>query len=267
MPREINAAGYRLIKEFEAGPQGNSQPALTPYLCPAGVLTIGWGHIRTTRPGMVITRDEAQRLLDEDLDWAEECVDKTCPGSNDNEFASMVSLTFNIGAAGFKGSTAARLFNKGDKAGAAAAMLLWRKFKNPNTGQLEDSPGLIRRRGVEQALFLTPSDSVVAVPAVMAPLPIPAGELMPQAVAPPPSAASSKTVIAGGASVVAGATTIGAQIDTITPVINSITTMGASFQNLMKLGALTFSIIAFCAAGYMLYRYIQKRRNGEVLST
>ena len=38
MPREINAAGYRLIKEFEAGPLGNSQPALMPYLCPAGRL-------------------------------------------------------------------------------------------------------------------------------------------------------------------------------------------------------------------------------------
>ena len=44
MPREINAAGYRLIKEFEAGPLGNSQPALKPYLCPAGRWTNGWGN-------------------------------------------------------------------------------------------------------------------------------------------------------------------------------------------------------------------------------
>lgn len=36
MPREINEAGYRLIKEFEAGPRLNSLPALVPYTCRPG---------------------------------------------------------------------------------------------------------------------------------------------------------------------------------------------------------------------------------------
>ena len=77
MPREINAAGYRLIKEFEAGPLGNSQPALMPYLCPAGRLTNGWGNTHDVRPGVAITLAQAEADLARNLDWAEACVDAT----------------------------------------------------------------------------------------------------------------------------------------------------------------------------------------------
>ena len=128
MPREINAAGYKLIKEFEAGPAGNSQPALVPYYCPAGKLTNGWGNTVDVQPGVAITLVQAEMTLAHNLDWAEQCVDSACAGSNDNEFAAMVSLCFNIGSAGFKGSTVARLFNKGDKAGAGAAFSMWRRL-------------------------------------------------------------------------------------------------------------------------------------------
>ena len=55
MPREINTAGLCLIKEFEAGPQGNSQPALMPYRCPAGRWTNGWGNTQGVEPGVAIT--------------------------------------------------------------------------------------------------------------------------------------------------------------------------------------------------------------------
>ena len=70
MPREINAAGYRLIKEFEAGPLGNSQPALMPYLCPAGRLTNGWGNTHNVTPGVAITLAQADAdvvIIDCDL--------------------------------------------------------------------------------------------------------------------------------------------------------------------------------------------------------
>jgi hypothetical protein len=79
--------------------------------------------------------------------------------------------------------------------------------------------------------------------------------------------ASSKTVIAGGVSVAAGAATVADQINQVTPIIEGIATVGASFQNVLKLGALALSIVALVAVGYMLFRYIQKRRNGDVVST
>lgn len=80
-------------------------------------------------------------------------------------------------------------------------------------------------------------------------------------------AVQSKTVIAGGVSVAAGAATVADQISQVTPIVEGIATVGASFQNVLKLGALALSIVALAAVGYMLWRYIQKRRNGDVVST
>jgi lysozyme len=255
MPREINEAGYLLIKEFEAGPQADSRPALTPYLCPAGKLTIGWGHTGPdVAPGLTITEMKAQELLAQDLDWAEACVEKSATAEpNDNEFAAMVALAFNVGAEGFKGSTVLRLHNRGDKAGAAAAFALWRKIRDPRTGQLVDSPGLIRRRHIEAGLYLTPVAGGAAA--------------MPQIVEVPPRMASSRTVIAGGVAVTTGAASMVDQIDQVTPIVNGLTTAGASLQNLLKLGAAALSIVAFAAVTYMLWRYLLKRRRAEVLST
>ncbi len=61
MPREINAEGYALIKEFEQGPNGG--PALMPYYCPAGKLTNGWGNTHGVVPGQAITLEQAQDEL------------------------------------------------------------------------------------------------------------------------------------------------------------------------------------------------------------
>jgi lysozyme len=258
MPREINQAGYRLIKEFEAGPAGNSQPALVPYHCPAGRLTNGWGNTTNVRPGVAISLAQAEAELQRNLDWAEACVEKLANSPNGNEFAAMVSLCFNIGAAtqgGFPSSTVLRLHNKGDKAGAASAFAMWRKMRDPNTGGLVDSAGLLRRRNVEANLYLTPDKAAPVSPP------------MPQAVAPEKSARSSKTVIAGGVAVATGAASVADQVDQVTPLLNSVSMAGASVQSVMKLGAAALSVIALAAVGYMLWRYIQKRRRGEVMST
>jgi GH24 family phage-related lysozyme (muramidase) len=257
MPREINAAGYRLIKEFEAGPLGNSQPALMPYLCPAGRLTNGWGNTHNVRAGMAITLAQAEAELARNLDWAETCVERYAIAPNDNEFAAMVSLCFNIGAdpgAGFPNSTVLRLHNKGDKAGAAAAFAMWRKMRDPSTGSLVDSTGLLRRRNLEANLYLT---------AVVAPLATP----MPQCVAPEKSTLSSKNVIAGGLAVAAGTASVADQVNQVVPLLSSITTAGASLEGILRLGAPVLSAMAVAAAAYFLWRYIQKRRRGEIVST
>ena len=80
-------------------------------------------------------------------------------------------------------------------------------------------------------------------------------------------AALSKTVIAGGVSVAAGAASIADQIDQITPIIESITTVGLSLQGAMKLGVIALSVVAFGAVVYMVIRYIRKRNSGDVVST
>lgn len=52
--------GINLIKEFEGC-------RLKAYKCPAGVWTIGYGHTSNVKPNQSITREEAERLLREDL--------------------------------------------------------------------------------------------------------------------------------------------------------------------------------------------------------
>jgi GH24 family phage-related lysozyme (muramidase) len=275
MPREINAAGYKLIKEFEAGPAGNSQPALVPYHCPAGRLTNGWGNTHNVKPGVAITQAQAEADLERNLDWAEACVDQVCPGASDNEFAAMVSLCFNVGAdpaKGFPSSTVRRQFNAGNKQAAAAAFPLWRKMRDPNTSALVDSAGLLRRRNVEAALFLTPVPSRTSVTVGKASPPIavtqlPPPTLMPQAVAPEKSAASSKTVIAGGIAVATGAASVADQASQLLPTIETINHVGLSLQSFMKLGAPILSVIGLAAAAFFLWRYIAKKRRGEVVST
>ena len=60
-----------------------------------------------------------------------------------HQFDALLSLCFNIGTGGFKGSTVVKRLNAGDFAGAADAMLMWNK---PSM--------LIPRRRRERALFL-----------------------------------------------------------------------------------------------------------------
>lgn len=91
------------------------------------------------------------------------------------------------------------------------------------------------------------------------------------AAAPAPRAeivqAPSKTVMAGGVTVAAGAASVADQLNQVTPIIDSISTVGMSLQNALKLGGVALSVIALAAGAYMLWRYIQKRRRGEVVST
>ncbi|GEP56737.1 lysozyme [Reyranella soli] len=243
MTREVSAEGRALIQQFEG-------LSLTAYLCPAGKWTIGYGHTDGVQPGDRITRAHADNLLEADLVGYGRAVDDALGAceATQCEFDAMVSLAFNVGITGFKGSTVLRLHRQGDYPGAARAFGMWNKAMV--NGRLQEMPGLTRRRAAETAFYLTPETSTE--------------KDMPQVVAPPTSAASSRTVIAGGVTVAAG---VGSVADQLTPVLNSIATTGASLKSVMALGGTALSVVALAAGIYMLWRYLQKRRRGEVLST
>jgi GH24 family phage-related lysozyme (muramidase) len=246
MAREVSAEGRALIQEFEG-------LSLAAYLCPAGKWTIGYGHTEGVQPGDRITKTHADALLAADLVGYGNAVDDAlgvCEASR-HEFDAMVSLAFNVGIAGFKGSTVLRLHRQGDRQGAARAFGLWNKAMV--NGRLQEMPGLTRRRAAETAFYLTPEAAAV--------------KDMPQVVAPPTSTAGSKTVIAGGVTVAAGVGSVADQLDQIRPVIDGFASTGASLQNILKLGGVGLSVVALLAAGFMLWRYIRKRRRGKVLST
>lgn len=134
--------GTDLIKEFEGC-------ELTSYVCPAGVLTIGYGHTGVdVKPNQTITQEKANNLLVSDLGRFERTVnDYVTVEITQSMFDSLVSFTYNCGSDAFRNSTLLRLLNDKDYEGAAGQFDRW---VNGANGPL---PGLVRRREAEEKLF------------------------------------------------------------------------------------------------------------------
>lgn len=139
--RKTNAAGIALIKRFEG-------LRLRAYVCPAGKLTIGWGHTGDVKATDVITEHEAEAILETDLDKFERAVcDLVKVPLSDNHFAALVSFSFNLGINALAKSSLLRLLNKGDFKGAS----IW--FPKWNHIGTVVNEGLTKRRFAEKALF------------------------------------------------------------------------------------------------------------------
>ena len=139
-PTVTSQAGIDLIKEFEGC-------ELKAYYCPAGILTIGYGH---TGPdvllGMTITLEKAEALLVEDLHYFEHEVRKLINVPlKQQEFDAIVSFTYNVGAGNLSSSTFRRRMNNGDSKPQCFREEFMRWVNGPN-GPL---PGLVRRREAE----------------------------------------------------------------------------------------------------------------------
>ncbi len=146
---KTSQSGIELIKRFEG-------LELEAYQDIAGIWTIGYGHTgNDVQPGMRISEREAEELLRRDLKPREQAVANAVKVPvNQNEFDALVSFVYNVGAGAFRGSTALKRLNRGDRVGAADALTWWNKATVG--GVLREVLGLTRRRASERALFLTP---------------------------------------------------------------------------------------------------------------
>ncbi|MBW6531937.1 lysozyme [Sphingomonas sp. RRHST34] len=129
--------------------------ALTAYRDVAGVPTIGWGMTYYPAGGRVkigdtISQEQAdamfEQLLARDFSPAVAAVAEQAP-TTPAQFGAMVALAYNIGAAGFRGSSVARYHAAGDYPKATTKFALW----NKSGGVVRK--GLIRRRAAEAALY------------------------------------------------------------------------------------------------------------------
>lgn len=124
---------------------------LIAYRCPAGVLTIGYGHTGSdVAPGKRITQAEADALFDTDISKFAATVAPTFAGVrlNGNQFDALVSLSYNIGSLSVKAPT---LVSK-VKADPADPTIRAEFLKHVNArvnGVLKPLPGLMRRRAAE----------------------------------------------------------------------------------------------------------------------
>ena len=134
--------GLSLIKSFEG-------LRLQAYQESGGVWTIGYGATRGVKPGMSITKDQAERMLLNDVQRFEPEVQRLVTAKlNQDQWDALVCFTYNLGAANLESSTLRRLLNAGDYAGAADQFPRWNKAGG------KVLPGLVRRRAAERDLFL-----------------------------------------------------------------------------------------------------------------
>lgn len=142
---EISKQGIDLIKKYEG-----FKPYA--YLCPANILTIGYGHTRGVRLGQTCTEAEAEQFLKEDLELAEAEVNKIANEVEltQGQYDSLVSFTFNLGAKNFQTSTLRKkvLNNPADPT-IKAEFGKWVYVKG------KVSPGLQRRRLEENKLYFS----------------------------------------------------------------------------------------------------------------
>jgi len=137
-------AARELLREFEG-------LRLGAYVCPGGVLTIGYGHTGTVRAGQTITLAEAERLLEADMRAVEEAMQPliTAP-LNANQHGALLCFVFNIGLAAFRRSTLLARLNRGDYKAVPHELQRWAHARGVRL------PGLVRRREAETRLWLMP---------------------------------------------------------------------------------------------------------------
>ena len=167
---KLGKAGADLMHRFEGCRN-------KPYLCPAHIWTIGYGHvlyqeqirlpmvrvpdkhtpmIRKEMPlaiedFRIWTKDEIEELFAADVATFERGVLRLVPGcvGRQGSFDALVSFAFNAGLGNLQRSTIRMKANRGDWEGAAEAFMAWTK------GGGKVLPGLVKRRQAEKALFLS----------------------------------------------------------------------------------------------------------------
>ncbi len=146
----VSDAGLSLIRTFE----GLSTKA---YRCPAGILSIGYGHTFNVTKDMKITQKEAERLLLSDLAYFEKEVTNLLNNCSctQSQFDALVCFAFNVGVSSLIASTLLKKFKAGDIRGAADEFLRWNKATSPETKSTIVLKGLTLRRQAERRLFLS----------------------------------------------------------------------------------------------------------------
>lgn len=107
---------------------------LTPYLCPAGVPTIGYGATRYVdgRPVLLtdnpITLDDAERMLLLQIERTYlPAVQRLCPGVEGPRLAALTDFTFNLGVGALRTSTLRKRVLAGDWDAVPGELLRWNK--------------------------------------------------------------------------------------------------------------------------------------------
>jgi lysozyme len=136
---------YDLIRRWES-------LRLKPYLCPAGVPTIGYGHTgpEVTLKSLPFTPRLAEEVMREDVQRTVMMVLKISPNlvPDNNRLCAIADFCFNLGMTRYLASTLHRKVRDGEWADAADELQKW------VWGGGRKLPGLILRRAAEASLVV-----------------------------------------------------------------------------------------------------------------
>ena len=145
---KTGTAGIEIIKTFEGFRS-------TPYKCPAGIPTIGYGATfypdgkKVTMTDKAVTEQEGTALLQAMLISFEKYVDSYCRDDiNQNQFDALVSFAYNLGPSNLKSSTLLKKVNANPQDETIA--LEFMKWVKAGGKTLK---GLVRRREAESQLY------------------------------------------------------------------------------------------------------------------
>lgn len=166
---KLSETGANLMHQYEGY-------RTKPYLCPAHIWTIGYGHVLyqdqirlpvvrkegytglirkeyVLKPedNRVWTKEEIEKLFADDIASFERGVLRLAPTvfGRQGAFDACVSFSFNAGLGNFQRSTIRMKTNRREWEDAAEAFMAWTK------GGGKELPGLVKRRKAEKALFLS----------------------------------------------------------------------------------------------------------------
>ena len=177
IPQSVSRSGIDLIQRFEGC-------SLKAYLCPAGKMTIGYGHVLLphqdytlfppmdwhtlrriieqcqrsnqltdeARMRLTITLVQVEQLLANDLKQVALFIRSvTQVDLNQHQFDALASFIFNVGQGNYARSTLRKKLHAGDFSGAAIEFGRW-VYATKN-GKKVKLNGLIKRRAAEVRLF------------------------------------------------------------------------------------------------------------------
>ena len=147
---KISENGLNLIKKFEG-------LSLKPYLCSAGIPTIGFGNTfyenmkKVTLQDETITEERADSLFNflVTTNFVNVVNRLVIVDINQNQFDALVSFVYNLGSGNFEKSTLLKKVNQSDFIGASLEFEKW----NRSSGKVLN--GLTKRRLSEKELFLS----------------------------------------------------------------------------------------------------------------
>jgi lysozyme len=139
----LSENGLNILKSLEGC-------KLTAYPDQGGVWTIGYGSTSNVVEGMVIDQQEADTRLLAKIAQVVNCVNMGVKVLlTQNKFDALVIFVYNIGDGAFHASTMLKLLNNGSYLAASEEFPKWDHAAH------KENPGLLKRRLIEQKLFVT----------------------------------------------------------------------------------------------------------------